>query len=154
MKVSQWLLTAALAVVLHLSGWAQSLRFDLRMGEEALELDAEKASGTNGGVTIEAFRFYVSDVAFMAGERVVYALPERYHLVDAEVPESWGMSLGAKGIPADCDGIRFALGIDSLTNVSGALGGDLDPTKGMYWAWQSGYINMKMEGTSPVCPAR
>jgi hypothetical protein len=42
--------------------------------------------------------------------------------------------------------IQFKLGIDSITNVSGAFGGALDPTKGMYWSWQSGYINFKMEG--------
>jgi hypothetical protein len=50
--------------------------------------------------------------------------------------------------------IHFNLGIDSLTNVSGALGGDLDPQKGMYWAWQSGYINLKIEGRSPRCKTR
>jgi hypothetical protein len=42
--------------------------------------------------------------------------------------------------------IGFLLGIDSLTNVSGANQGDLDPTKGMFWTWQSGYINIKIEG--------
>ena len=46
----------------------------------------------------------------------------------------------------------FLLGVDSLTNVSGAFGGDLDPIKGMYWAWNSGYINLKLEGTSPGSP--
>ena len=38
------------------------------------------------------------------------------------------------------------LGIDSITNVSGAMGGVLDPSLGMYWTWQSGYINAKLEG--------
>jgi hypothetical protein len=52
------------------------------------------------------------------------------------------------------DKIVFNLGIDSLTNVSGALGGDLDPTNGMYWTWQSGYINFKLEGTDPRCKSR
>ena len=33
------------------------------------------------------------------------------------------------------------------------MGGDLDPTKGMYWAWQSGYINFKMEGSCSQCLA-
>jgi len=39
-------------------------------------------------------------------------------------------------------------------SVSGALDGDLDPSKGMYWAWQSGYINMKIEGKSSSCKTR
>lgn len=47
--------------------------------------------------------------------------------------------------------VRFYLGIDSSTNVAGVGQGDLDPTKGMYWAWQSGYINMKLEGNSKLC---
>ena len=50
--------------------------------------------------------------------------------------------------------VSFSVGIDSLTSVSGALEGDLDPTKGMYWAWQSGYINMKLEGRSSSCKTR
>jgi hypothetical protein len=52
-------------------------------------------------------------------------------------------------IPDDIefDAIQFNLGLDSLTNVSGALGGDLDPTKGMYWTWQNGYVNFKLQGS-------
>jgi len=48
----------------------------------------------------------------------------------------------------------FMLGVDSTTQVSGAMSGDLDPTQGMYWSWKSGYINFKLEGTSSSCPSR
>jgi hypothetical protein len=52
------------------------------------------------------------------------------------------------------DAIQFNVGIDSVTNVAGAMGGDLDPTNGMYWTWQSGYINIKLEGRSNKCVTR
>ena len=47
----------------------------------------------------------------------------------------------------ELDFISFNLGIDSTTNVSGAMEGDLDPMNNMYWTWQSGYINIKFEGS-------
>jgi hypothetical protein len=43
--------------------------------------------------------------------------------------------------------MRFAIGVDSLQNatlVNG--GGDLDPSDGMVWTWNTGYIFLKHEG--------
>ena len=39
-------------------------------------------------------------------------------------------------------------------NTSGAHSGALDPSNGMFWSWQSGYINFKIEGLSPSCVTR
>ena len=50
--------------------------------------------------------------------------------------------------------VKMNIGVDSVTSTSGALGGDLDPAKGMFWTWQSGYINLKLEGRSNKCPTR
>lgn len=50
--------------------------------------------------------------------------------------------------------ITFDIGVDSTINLAGAHGQDLDPMHGMYWTWQSGYINFKIEGTSPQCDTR
>jgi len=44
------------------------------------------------------------------------------------------------------DELEFQLGIDSALTLSGNMAGDLNPQKGMYWAWQSGYINFRIEG--------
>ena len=46
------------------------------------------------------------------------------------------------------------LGVDETYNTSGANAGDLDPVNGMFWSWQSGYINFKIEGVSPSCITR
>lgn len=41
---------------------------------------------------------------------------------------------------------KIFVGVDSLSNVSGVYGDALDPMWGMYWSWQSGFINAKISG--------
>ena len=103
-------------------------------------------------VQFETFRCYVSNVIFYSNGMVVFKEAGSYHLVDAA--DAAGMQFVVHNAPTAFDEIGFDLGIDSVTNVSGALGGDLDPTKGMYWSWQSGYINLKLEGRSNLCKTR
>ena len=104
-------------------------------------------------IQFEALKFYVSQIELYNGEALVFAEEKSFHLLDADVPHTLELTLK---LPTQLHftEIKFNLGIDSLTNVSGAYGGDLDPTKGMYWTWQSGYINFKLEGIASNCPAR
>ena len=101
-------------------------------------------------IKFESFKFYLSNVVLLKANETVWQEENSFHLIDFEENDSNNLCLN---LPEDLifDAIQFNLGIDSLTNVSGALGGDLDPTKGMYWTWQSGYINFKLEGTSDLC---
>jgi len=66
-------------------------------------------------------------------------------LLDSSKPESLKRKIT---IPENTtfDEIRCYLGVDDVTNNDGIGSGDLDPMKGMYWTWQTGYINMKLEG--------
>lgn len=107
---------------------------------------------TNDSLRIDVLRFYISGIRFYNHDTLV-ATDSLYHLVDMEHPASLQISC-ALPAAAVYDEIKFNIGVDSLTNVSGVSGGDLDPTKGMYWAWQSGYINFKLEGYSPLCKTR
>lgn len=110
---------------------------------------------------IETLKFYISgielwqDTIVGTGHDLSLRWNEKnsYHLIDVSSPRtcSFFLTLPSK---LSFNHIKFNLGIDSLTNVSGVLGGDLDPTKGMYWTWQSGYINFKLEGKSNLCPSR
>ena len=67
---------------------------------------------------------------------------KRYHLVDLNDSESLVLQTETQNF----DKIQFNLGIDKQTNLDGVRGGDLDPLKGMYWTWNTGYINIKLEG--------
>ncbi|MEM9935032.1 MAG: MbnP family protein [Bacteroidota bacterium] len=105
------------------------------------------------GIQIETFKIYLSQFSLWNEGEQVYAEPNSFHLLDADNPTSLTVSLNLPEGLSYTD-LSFSLGIDSLTSVSGVFGGDLDPTNGMYWSWQSGYINCKLEGTAPDCPAR
>jgi hypothetical protein len=43
--------------------------------------------------------------------------------------------------------LELMLGVDSARNTSGAQTGALAPDSGMFWAWNTGYIHTKLEGT-------
>lgn len=103
--------------------------------------------------TVEKVQFYIGQLQLLHQNKVIYSCPTPHFLIDLFSTSSSEISLD---IPAqiEYDQIQFNLGVDSLTNVSGAGKGCLDATKGMYWAWHSGYINLKIEGTSPKCNTR
>ncbi len=102
-------------------------------------------------IKFKTLRFYISGIRLFKDNALVWDEQNSFHLYDAfEDPDK----LIELKVPAAIkfNRIKFNFGIDSITNVSGAMGGDLDPTKGMYWAWQSGYINFKLEGESDLSP--
>lgn len=113
-----------------------------------LVLDSNYLSRAEAELKIETLRFYISNLRLAMNDSVTWQERESYHLYDQSARNSFTLT-----VPANIrfNTLKFDLGIDSLTNVSGAMGGDLDPTKGMYWTWQSGYINFKLEGKSHQC---
>lgn len=102
-------------------------------------------------LSLDVVRYYITHVTLLGKQ--VYHESDSYHLIDAEEPVSQQIML--RGVPVGrYDSLSFYVGTDSLANVSGAMGNDLDPSLGMYWAWNSGYINVKLEGRSKACPTR
>lgn len=90
---------------------------------------------------ITSLRFYIGNIKLMKDTQIVFEQPS-YQLMDAKFPETLKITVPKVSF----NKIAFSLGIDSLTNNQGALTDDLDPQNGMYWTWQSGYINFKLEG--------
>lgn len=104
-------------------------------------------------IRFNSCKFYISDVQLLQNDKIQFKEKNSFHLINIGDAASISMKLST---PKDIsfNQIKFNIGVDSLTNVSGAMGGDLDPTKGMYWTWQSGYINVKLEGQSNLCNTR
>lgn len=112
--------------------------------------DKKYITKTNDTVFITKMKFYLSNIVLELEDGSEYKESNSIHLVDAETLSSLGFNL--KNVPdIKIIKIRFNIGIDSLTNVSEKFEGDLDPALGMYWAWNTGYINMKLEGKSSSC---
>ena len=118
-------------------------------GNSNLQLDKFYKLKSGDSVKIETLSFYISGIELLNSGVSVWKEKNSFHLIDVS-------KKNAINIPSNIkyDHIKFNLGIDSVTNVSGAMGGDLDPTKGMYWTWQSGYINFKLEGNSNLCATK
>lgn len=133
------------------------ISFEPVLDGQALVLDAGSATGFEGAAAgakkVEVLRWYLSNLELLRDGKAVFTPQKRHHLFDAEKPASLRLQLATEP-DLSYDELRFTLGVDSLTAASGVFGEDLDPTNGMYWTWRSGYINFKLEGRSPECPAR
>ncbi len=133
---------------------ALKLQFNPLFGKVALVLNQSYFSANNNdSIQFDVLRFYISGIELLLNGKTVWKELNSFHLLDASVISSLSINLNTSSKPV-FDKLKFNLGIDSITNVAGAMGGDLDPTKGMYWTWQSGYINFKLEGKSKVCNTR
>ena len=99
--------------------------------------------------TIKSFRFYIHKIKFLkTGGQLPITAEQNHYLIDAQAPPS--QSIRIKVPEGEYNGIGFTIGVDSIFNVSGAQDGSLDPAKGMFWTWSTGYIMAKFEGSSPV----
>jgi len=104
-------------------------------------------------ITEETFNFttckyYLSNFQFRKTDGTWWSHPFSYNLV--AVSQSNVSTFVLPEVPfGTYDSVRFLIGIDSAKNVSGAQAGDLAPSNGMFWSWSSGYIMIKLEGSSP-----
>ena len=131
-----------------------TLNFIPKFGASTFKLNDSTYFIKNGDtIKLKSLKFYISKIELVNNDKVVWQQKNSFHLIDASKNESLQIPLK---YPSNLTftKIKFNLGIDSAVNVSGALGGDLDPTNGMYWTWQSGYINFKLEGKSKKCKTR
>ena len=122
------------------------IKFRTTVNGQPLKFDSTYTNSFGEDFTVTAFRFYVGHlVAGSTGDGLKNS-KSIYHLVDAAVLSSQIISIPLK--VRELLSLNFQVGVDSIDNVSGAQDGDLDPAKGMFWTWNSGYVMAKLEGNS------
>ncbi|MNU76776.1 hypothetical protein D3C71_663360 [compost metagenome] len=103
---------------------------------------------TNDTLNFTTFKYYISNIRLKKADGSWWAQSNSYFLLD--LSNGTTPSIQLTGVPnGEYTAIEYVLGVDSTRNVSGAQDGALSPSLGMFWSWNSGYIMLKAEGTSP-----
>lgn len=132
------------------------IEFDNIVGDQNLILNTGNYTNAAGeAYTITTFKYYISNIQLKKTDGTTYTVTKdsSYFLVDESAPSQL---ITLDDIPAgDYSGLSFVVGVDSLKSTAplAERKGVLDPAgdgADMYWTWNSGYIFLKMEGTSPV----
>lgn len=135
-----------------------TIEFDNRFGEGPLAFGTTYTNQNGEEVNLSLFNYYVSNFVLVKEDGSEFTVPKNdcYHLVRHDVAATHSLTL--QNIPAGAyRSVKFIIGVDSLKSASDVSErtGDLDVANNgdMYWMWNSGYIFMKMEGTSPSSSA-
>lgn len=92
--------------------------------------------------TVSKLKFYISNFNFSTKGCRKYS--NQIFLIDAATKDSFTIRRPEGRFFA----VMFNIGVDSILNCSGAQSGALDPLNDMFWTWNSGYVNFKLEGKS------
>ena len=121
----------------------KELLIELSYNLEKIVLNRSYNNIQKNNFSISKLQFYISNLKFYLNNKEVLEFHKKHILIDIEDENSLKILIPSKLL---FDELSFNLGVDAETNKSGAKSGDLDPVLGMYWTWNSGYINFKAEG--------
>lgn len=127
-----------------------ALQIQLDYNHQPLVLGKKYHSKQNDSLQLSTFKCYLSNIKLIYADGSSHALVKKYNLIDADSIQSLKIKFPQNTF-GKAQFIEFCIGVDSIPSTQGAMANELDVQNGMYWAWQSGYINWKIEGTSKSC---
>lgn len=129
---------------------SKSLFVQVDYNNSPLTLGKTYVSQKGDSLRINKFKCYFSDLKLHFTDGHSETIGKKYTLLDADslAAAAYKMADFKNSSPGY---LELSIGIDSIPNTQGALSNELDVQNGMYWAWQSGFINWKIEGTSSSC---
>jgi hypothetical protein len=127
------------------NGWL-SLEFNHNINGKPLYLnDSTYKNSYQEDFKISKFSYYISNIVLFKKGKKAYKHKGFYlvnHAIDSSRTIEFELPINSY------DSLGFMIGVDSARNVSGSQTGALDPINGMFWAWNTGYIMQKIDGTS------
>jgi len=133
------------------------IEFDNVVGDKNLVLNSiTYQNASNEDFVVTKFNYFISNIKLTRADGSVFVVPQdsSYFLIKEGARASQLVTLN--NVPfGDYTAAEFMVGVDSARNTAPIEKrfGVLDPSgsmmdDGMYWAWNSGYIFTKLEGTS------
>lgn len=121
------------------------INFSNYVGDKKLQLDSVHYKNALGqDFTVSNFKYYVGNFKLYSHDSLKYTWDQYFLVNEADLKSKKVM------LPMMPDGkftkLTFTLGVDSALNCSGAQSGALDPVNAMFWAWNTGYVFVKLEG--------
>ena len=115
---------------------------------KALELEQVYLNENKDSISFSTLKMYFSDFRFR--EKLSGGITEIDTLIFYDLADSSTHVFFKNLEISNYDDVSFTLGLDSGKNVSGELENAYDPLLGMYWAWNTGYVNLKLAGKSSL----
>ena len=159
----QRLLVPAFALLLGLAGCRDerppATQLDIEIshvaGDAPLALGNTVTTAAGEALTVAKLNYYLSNLRLLRADGSAWTpandpkTSDGYWLIDLAKPETLTFSLSSA--PAgEYSGMELLIGVDAARNGAGAQTGTLDPARGMFWTWATGYIHFKLEGHSPA----
>ena len=111
-----------------------------------LELEQVYLTENKDSISFSTLKMYFSDFRFR--EKLSGGITEIDTLIFYDLADSSTHVFFKNLEISNYDDVSFTLGLDSSKNVSGELENAYDPLLAMYWAWNTGYVNLKLAGKS------
>lgn len=99
-------------------------------------------------IKVSQFAYYVSNVVLTSVNGTL--VPLAGYFLEEFLPGQPN-TITIPNVPAgNYKTISYMIGVDSLANSTGSHTGDLDPSYGMYWTWNTGYVFVRLKGRHSV----
>jgi hypothetical protein len=126
-----------------------TVRFRVYIHGEPLLLNKKYKNPHGEEFEINLLRFYAGKISLVDADPTRKTQSDKsYHLID--LSDSSSTIFETRVQTGKYKELLFPLGVDSTDLNQGAQTGALDPKKGMFWTWNSGYLSFKIEGSSAV----